>query len=600
MTTSWKHTVPGLVTSALLVSVATPAFAGQCDGSVPIAQLPLARWEFGDPQNHDIVRVVWQYTGPCHDVFHMIVVANGQAGPQNEYSGDAWPCVFKPAGEGGGFFNCGSQPFLTDPSVAYQFQVQGCQNSALGSSCTGWGVAQKAPVPKPPSITSIFPNGDVPAGGSSIRIEGANFDTTGLTKVSFGPTPSPRVTCRISTECFAQSPMGNGIVSITVTVNGLSATAPAFFYYAPTVLGVNPRGGSWLDTVTIHGVGLGRATGIDFGPFPAQFFSCDADTDCTATVPPGGGSVDVRVHGANGGTSNVVPSSDEFSYGLPTITAINPNHGPISGGTLVQITGSGFDPSGQMEVDFGKTKGTVQSGSGVEYWVYSPQVGDVRTVDITASPFGVTSAATPMDRFKYDAKAILARMDVFGTWVTASLNGNAPPGGAALTFSSSDPSVVPPPQNVSIPAATPSTRFQIEELQTARNETVTLTASYLGSSVSTPIAVVATPPVMLGLEADSISKGMSTTGMVVIYPPAPAQGAVITLSSSLGGVTLPGQVTIAAGTRNATFTVTNDYSGPGPKDAVLTASYDGASATASLRLGLPQHPPPVCKGKTCQ
>jgi len=42
--------------------------------------------------------------------------------------------------------------------------------------------------------------------------------------------------------------------------------------------------------------------------------------------------------------------ADQFSYGAPTVTQINPSAGPTAGGTTVTITGTGFtvDSGGQV------------------------------------------------------------------------------------------------------------------------------------------------------------------------------------------------------------------------------------------------------------
>src|SRR5262249_57745762 len=62
----------------------------------------------------------------------------------------------------------------------------------------------------------------------------------------------------------------------------------------------------------------------------------------------GGG--DWRVEGAGG--DSAISSGDRFTYGsAPTVTSVNPNTGPTSGGTSVTITGTNF--SGATAVRFG-------------------------------------------------------------------------------------------------------------------------------------------------------------------------------------------------------------------------------------------------------
>ena len=58
----------------------------------------------------------------------------------------------------------------------------------------------------------------------------------------------------------------------------------------------------------------------------------------------------------NGGTS-ATSSADQFTYvAPPTVTAVSPISGPITGGSLVTITGTNF--TGATAVDFGSTEAT--------------------------------------------------------------------------------------------------------------------------------------------------------------------------------------------------------------------------------------------------
>lgn len=107
-------------------------------------------------------------------------------------------------------------------------------------------------------------------------------------------------------------------------------------------------------------------------------------------------------HAANGcsgaGTTNttftinvVLPS--------PTVTAIAPSAGPISGGTSVTISGTGF--TGASAVKFGAanaTSFTVNSSASIT--ATSP-VGTAGAVDVTVTNSGKTSATSAADQFTY-------------------------------------------------------------------------------------------------------------------------------------------------------------------------------------------------------
>src|SRR5205823_6042142 len=98
--------------------------------------------------------------------------------------------------------------------------------------------------------------------------------------------------------------------------------------------------------MTVHGTGFEYADGattIFFGTQPATSVQCFNSTSCNATGPSatGPGTVDITVT-ADGMTSLTSPADRFTYYDLPAVASINPTSGPVIGGTLVTITGSGF------------------------------------------------------------------------------------------------------------------------------------------------------------------------------------------------------------------------------------------------------------------
>ncbi|MFR9754146.1 IPT/TIG domain-containing protein, partial [Nocardia sp. 004] len=70
----------------------------------------------------------------------------------------------------------------------------------------------------------------------------------------------------------------------------------------------------------------------------AVSFTVVSDTQITATVPAGTGTVGVTVT-TPGGTSNPV----SYTYlGTPTLVSVVPGSGPEVGGNSVTLTGTGF------------------------------------------------------------------------------------------------------------------------------------------------------------------------------------------------------------------------------------------------------------------
>jgi hypothetical protein len=251
-----------------------------------------------------------------------------------------------------------------------------------------------------PSVASLNPASGPTAGGTIVTITGANF--TGASEVDFGTTAALAFTVVSDTSITATSPAGTGVVDVTVTTPGGKSTTSAndqFSYLAaPTVTSLNPAGGPLAGgtLVTITGTGFTGATAVHFGGNLATNLTVVSDTSITVDSPAGTGTVNVLVT-TPGGTSATSPS-DLFSYG-PTVTNVTPASGPVGGGTLVTITGTGF--TGATAVNFGPQVGSILNVNDTTINAYSP--AGTGTVDVTVTTPTGTSAVSPDDKFTYVA-----------------------------------------------------------------------------------------------------------------------------------------------------------------------------------------------------
>jgi hypothetical protein len=205
------------------------------------------------------------------------------------------------------------------------------------------------------------------------------------------------------------------VVTVTKPANGSGSgipgdlftyTAPAPATPVPTVTGISPSSGPTAGgtTVIITGSGFTGATGVSFGSVAATGFAVVNDTTITATSPAeSAGAVDVTVN-TPGGASATSPA-DRFTYTAaapatpaPTVTSINPNSGPTTGGTPVTITGANF--TGATSVMFGSTAATgVTVNNGTSISATSP--AGTGTVDITVTTPAGISATSSADQFTY-------------------------------------------------------------------------------------------------------------------------------------------------------------------------------------------------------
>src|SRR6516164_8872744 len=193
-------------------------------------------------------------------------------------------------------------------------------------------------------------------------------------------------------------PLAGAVFAVLLCAVGLEGEAQGKFG-PPTVTNVNPNTGptSGGTSVTITGTNFSDVTAVRIGSNAAGSFTVDSATQITATSPAGVGTVDVTVTTA-GGTS-VISSGDRFTYGsAPTVTNVNPNTGPTSGGSSVTITGTNF--SGATAVRFGSNAaGSFTVDSATQITATLP--AGVGTVDVTVTNENGTSATSSGDRFTY-------------------------------------------------------------------------------------------------------------------------------------------------------------------------------------------------------
>ena len=98
----------------------------------------------------------------------------------------------------------------------------------------------------------------------------------------------------------------------------------------------------------------------------------------------------------------------------------------------------------------------------------------------------------------------------------------------------------------------------------------------------------------VSLAPASVAGGGSSAGTVTLSGAAPSGGLVIKLASSRAGVSVPGQITVAAGSTSGGFTVTT-ATVTATATATITATLGGVNATATLTVtaGGVAPPPPV-------
>ncbi len=245
----------------------------------------------------------------------------------------------------------------------------------------------------PGVITSISPA--AAGAGATITIRGANIGSA--TAVSFGGIPAASFTIVADTVITAVVGIG-ATGDVAVVTPGNTAILPASFVFVPlpVITGFSPTTAARGATITITGTNLTAATSVTLGGTPAVSFTVNSPNSITAVA--GGGSTGSVGVTTLGGTA----TQTGFSYiaqAPPSLTSFTPASGKI--GTVVTLTGTGFDPTGSNDVVyFGAVRATVNAASATTLNVTVPAGASLQPISVTtlgnnlaaysAKPFMVT------------------------------------------------------------------------------------------------------------------------------------------------------------------------------------------------------------------
>jgi hypothetical protein len=364
---------------------------------------------------------------------------------------------------------------------------------------------------------------------------------------------------------------------------------------APVITSLTPSFGppAGFNSVVITGSGYANV-----GPLTVRFgnkattFTIDSDTQITAIVPPGTGTVNVTVEVLLDGTSNPMP----YVYGpapVPTLTSITPTSGSAAGGTSVVLTGTNF--TGATAVSFGGTPATsftVNSSTQITAVTPAHSAGPV-SVTVT-TPFGTSNGVA----FTYIAVPTLTGVTPNsgppsgGTVVV--LTGTGLTGATAVSFGGTPATLFTVNSDTQLTVLTPA--------HAAGTVPVTVTtAGGTSNSVSFTYAS-GLAPVDLGTAASFAVLGSSTvtnTGTTAItgdlgvspgtsvtgFPPGTVTGGAIHAGDAVAAqarTDLQAAYTDAAG-RTPTATVTADLAGQTLTSGVYNATGGiGLNGTVTL------------------
>jgi phosphatidylserine/phosphatidylglycerophosphate/cardiolipin synthase-like enzyme len=327
----------------------------------------------------------------------------------------------------------------TPPHVGGSASVTVINPSGTSGSLAA-GFVYNSPLPSTtPQLNVVVPNTGSPQGGTAITISGSNF-VAGLT-VTIGGSAAT-VTSRGLNSIQATVPAGNAGTAADIVVrnpNGQSATLKAAFTYAnppaspvlsaiknvDSSVSLNSGSFNGGTKVVISGSGFQYGSVVSFGgpaPYPATdstgFGKLATTVAVTyssalcggvplpciiATTPPFAvGATDVWVTNLNPATGVIDSGSGSsrltaaYTFVLaPSIKALTPPSGSVSGGTQITITGTNFQSGATVFV------GNQQAS------IVNPTSSTSITAVAPANTAGTTAAVTVMNPDKQQSNTLI-------------------------------------------------------------------------------------------------------------------------------------------------------------------------------------------------
>ena len=419
-----------------------------------------------------------------------------------------------------------------------------------------------------------------------------NYSFTGLLNGTYTVTPS--------NQGFVFNPASHGTAISGSDVSGLN------FASLPTVASValSPAsvigGGSSTGTVTLSGpapaggaiVGLSSSNTAAAQVPPNVTVAANATTATFAVnSSPIGTTTPLTISATYGTTRNV-----SFTVTAPVVTSLSLNPASVQGGnsTTGTVTLSGPAPTGGAVVALASSN---PAAAQVPANVTVAANATTGTFTVTTSPvatstslaisgtFGTNQSAnltvTPpaLTSLSLNPVSVPAGATSIGT---VTLGGPAAAGGAMVALSSSNQAAAQVPASVTVPANATTATFTVTTSSVTSSTSLIISGTY-GSTQTASFTVTSSVLSTVTRNPASVVGGTSSTGTVTLTKPAPAGGAVVTLSSSnTAAAQVPASVTVPAGATTATFTVTT--SPVASNTSVTISGVYGVTRTTSLTV----------------
>lgn len=209
----------------------------------------------------------------------------------------------------------------------------------------------------PPTLLSISPIAGLPVGGKSVTLSGTNFAAGA--QVSIGGAPCAVVVASLSSSsvnCVTtfNSP-GTFDVVLTNPDRQQAVLRNAFTYRpAPTVASISPSLGplSGGTAVTILGTYFTSASQVSIGGVDCSSVNFTSPQSISCFTGPNTAKLaEVTVTNADGQSGTQPAIFNYTATPPPLISSLSQTAGPLGGGTLLVIRGTGFNPLISITLD---------------------------------------------------------------------------------------------------------------------------------------------------------------------------------------------------------------------------------------------------------
>jgi Domain of unknown function (DUF4082)/Bacterial Ig domain len=453
------------------------------------------------------------------------------------------------------------------------------------------------------STGTVTLNAPAPTGGAVVTLSSSNTAAAQVpasvtvaanaTTATFTVTTAPvasNTSLTISATYNTTQSIGFTVtppVSSSVTLNPTSVPGGANSTGTVTLNGPAPAGGA-LVTLSSNNTAAAQvpasvtvAANATTATFAVSTSVVSANTTATISATYGATKTATLTVVGSLSTVSVNPTSvlgGTSSTGTVTLAGAAPTGGAVvtlssSNTAAAQVPATVTVAAGATTATFTVTTSAVASSASA---TITGTYGVARTATLTVTPPTLTSVS-------------LNPTSVLGgnsSTCTVTLTGRAPTGGAVVTLSSNNTAAATVPASVTVAAGATTATFTVTTSVVASSTTATISGTY---GVTKTVNLTVTPPTLSGngnavtVSPASVIGGTSSTGTVRLTGPAPAGGAVVSLSSSnTAAAQTPSNVTVAAGATTATFTITTSPVASNAS-ATVTAVY-GVTRTATLTV----------------